>query len=199
MGVTLHLGFDDSVASDTKHCGKSFMSEIISPSYPDYFNLDDFLTPEEQLLLYPDYNQYDDKVDKYRHIDPLTLKDVFKKVYDYLQKYQNNFPLTHLISENDKNYSSSSDRFNYKGHECYIDGFHHDYNHRHELCLTYWQNGWKPLEWIKASNKVIVGDKTYYVQTKNKFEQYKDILQELIDICEEGIKANRRLIWVFSN
>jgi hypothetical protein len=104
-----------------------------------------------------------------------------------------------MISENGQNYSSSSNSFKYKGYECYLEGFHHDYHHRDELCLTCWQDGWKPLEWIKASNKVIIGDNAYYIQTANKFEQYKDILQELIDICEEGIKAKRKLIWVFSN
>jgi hypothetical protein len=51
MGVTLHLGFDDSFPKGTEYCGKSFMDEIISPNYPKYLNLDDFLTLERSYFI----------------------------------------------------------------------------------------------------------------------------------------------------
>jgi hypothetical protein len=104
-----------------------------------------------------------------------------------------------MISVDNKSYSSSSGRFIYKDFECSLDGFHNDFNHRNELCLTCLNDEWKSLEWIKVSSKVILDDKVYFIQTRNKFEQNKDILQELIDICDEGIKNNRKLFWVFSN
>ncbi len=48
------------------------------------------------------------------------------------------------------------------------------------------------------SNKIpLTGDEKVFFQ--NKFEQYKDNLQELIDICDKAIKEDRKLLWIFSN
>ncbi len=197
MGTTLHLGFNDSLASENgAYDSKSFFSEIVSPSYPDYFNLDDFLTEEEQKLLYPKYYNYEyEDVNKYQHIPSAELKGIFLKIYNYLKDNHHKFPLTHFISEKNHLGSGSSDRFYYKGYECYIDGFHHNYEHRFDVCIMAWQDKWKPLEWIEASSQIIVNDKIFYILSSNKFEEFKDILEELIGICEVAI---RKLIWLFS-
>lgn len=196
MGATISLGFIDSDYGGPTLDSKSFFKEILTASYPDYLNHEDFLTSKEQELLYPDYNEYDSN-DKYRHIEPAVLKNVFVKVYNYLQNNYDKLPLTHMISEDKRLYSSTSNHFNYKNQECYLDGFHHDFKHRDELCLICLRDN--TVEWIKASNKILIEDKVFYIETRNKFQQFKDILQELIEICDEGIKLNKKLIWAFSN
>ncbi len=196
MSVSIYFGFKNSDEFVSVNAGRNFLEEILGAKYPDYFNLDAFLTNEEQKLLFPDYdeNEY-----SRRHIDPAKLKDVFVKVYDYLKVNHDNFPLTHYITDEKNKYLyDKTDIFDYKGYKCYLDASHQNLNHREELCLFYWQEEWKVLEWIKVSKKLIVGNNVYYIETQNKFDQFKYILEELIKVCDDGIKNNKKLLWLFS-
>ncbi|WP_139959996.1 hypothetical protein [Flavicella sediminum] len=201
MGVTLHLGIADEFPSDTKHGGKSFFNEIITATYPDYFKHDRFLNKEEQRLLYPDYDQFDNSLDNFRHINPMKLKDIFVKVLKHLKSHYDQYPLVHWIFENEQKRigKGTSDDFQYKGYKCHLDGFHNDNNHRQEIQVRRLKNGWETFEWIKADPIINLNGRTFYIKTENKFEQNRDILEELIVICDEAIKADKNLLWIFSN
>ena len=204
MSLILFLEFSDGSPSVTRTYqgpDKSLMSEILSPSYPDYFRLDNFLSEEEQELLHPDYDSGRTSINDYRHIDPSSLKQVFEKVFDYLKNHHDEFPLVHMVEERDRESlgGSSSDDFEYKGFKCLLDGYHNDYEHRHQLRLAQFNNGWETIDWIKADPTISLGSRTFYISTANKFECYKDILEELINICEDAIKAEKKLVWTFKN
>lgn len=201
MSLTLHLGPDDDFPSDTEHCGKSFFDEIISATYPDYFRHDNFLSEEEQILFFPDYDKFDNSLDHYRRIDPIRLMEVFKKVLEHLKSHHAQYPLVHMIYVDKINMigGSISDDFQYKGYTCHLDGYHNDYNHRQEIRVRRLNNGWETFELIKADPIITLDGKTFYIETENKYEQYKGILEELIDICEQAIKTNKKLLWIFSN
>ena len=201
MGVTLHLGLADDFPSGTEHDAKSFFSEIISTVYPDYFNHDNFLTKEEQNLLYPDYGEFDDSLEHYRNIDPKRLGNVFGKVLKHLKSHNAEYPLVHMIYENENKQlgSGTSNDFQYKGYKCYLDGYHNDNNHREEIRVCRFDNGWETLEWINADPKIAMGDFTFYIETENKYEQYQAILEELIDICDQAICVDKKLLWIYSN
>lgn len=205
MGLLLDLSFEDNserIANEYIGIDTSFMDEIISPIYPDSFlKHDKFLSKEEQELLYPDYEE---SSYNHRQINPFSLKRIFEKILEHLKNHHNEFPLVHMIRmKGSKSFKSlggsTSDDFEYNRYKCHLDGYHNDYTHRHELCLARFNNGWETIGWIKADPTINFAGNTFYISTKNKFEQYKDILEELINICEQAIKTDKKLSWTFSN
>ena len=199
MGVVLHLGPDDSSPCGTTYCNKSFFAEIVTGGEPGFFNLDNIFTEEEKKLLYPDYHLNTDNLNKYRHFNARQLKDIFVKIFNHLKENSDKMPLTHLISDNNgKTYSSSSDRFEYNGEQCYLYGFHNDLEHRDELEIKPAADTFSVAGWIKAMDKLLLGEKEFVILTRTKFEQYKDNLQELIGICDNAIESNKKLLWLFS-
>ena len=201
MGVTLHLGFIDNFPSATEHDGKSFFDEIISASYPNYLNHDIFLSKDEQELLYPDYENPDNSLDQYRHINPARLKDIFEKVQEHLKTHHDQYPLVHTIYDDVKKKlgSSISQDFRYKGYKCHLDGYHNNKEHREEIRVYRHNNGWETFEWIKVDSTITLEGKTFFIETENKYEQYNGILKELTKICEQAVKTDKKLLWVFSN
>jgi hypothetical protein len=197
MSLTLHLGPEGEIPSDTKHCGKSFFNEILSPSYPDYFKLDEFLSVDEQALLEPQYMDPPQPRGAYRSTDPHELKAVFARVLEHLRTNCDRYPLVHTIWDdvNKRSGGGTSDVFQYKGCMCYLDGYHNEASHRQDLLVC----GMDADEWVRAAPTVVLGGMIFHVDTQNKFEQYRDILKELIEKCDQAIRAGQRVLWLFSN
>jgi len=201
MGVTLYLGFNEESNEVGEHCGKSFFKEIIAGRNPEYFNLDNFLTDEEQKLLYPDYADYssfEEMIKNCRHIDPLEIITIFRKVYNYLLKNKDKLPLIHFVGRDKLIQMGTSDEFKYKGRQSYLDGMHHDSFHRNDLSLVSWQNGEKIIEWIPVSTEINLEGNIFFVETFNKFDEYKEILEACIQTCEKAKKVNKKLHWTYS-
>ena len=196
MSLTLHLGPDNGIPKDTAHTGKSFFDEILSPSYPDYFKLDEFLSKDEQSLLEPQYMDPPHPHSAYRSCDPFQLKAVFVRVFEHLRTNCDKYPLVHTIwhDANRRLGSGSSERFQYKGYSCWLEGYHNEAAHRQYLRVC----GMESVEWVRAAPMVGLDGMTFHVDTKNKFEQYRDILNELIEKCDQAIKAGQRVLWLFS-
>ena len=95
--------------------------------------------------------------------------------------------------------SSTSDRFQYKGQECYLDGYHNDNEHQHDLLVHRLRDGWEPFEWIKADPRVVLDGIEFHVRSESKYDQHKDLLLELIAKCESAEQSNVRVVWLFSN
>jgi|688.fasta_scaffold05157_15 hypothetical protein len=200
MGVSLHLGPDIEFPSETEHTGKSFFDEIISAIYPDYFKHEEFLNSEEQALLHPDYREGSEPLDAFESRDPAALRAVFGKVLENLKLNESRYPWVHTIwtDASMRMGSSTSDRFKYNEQECYIDGYHNNNAHQHELLIYRLREGWEPFEWVKAAPLVVLDGIEFYVSSKSKYAQYKDILEELIAKCESAERSNLRVLWLFA-
>lgn len=198
MGVSISLSPVDEIPKGTEQCGKAFYEEIISAVYPEYLKHEEFLSEEEIEELSP---EYDDGKITFRSRDPLALKNVLVKVSRYLQEQHDRFPLTHWIFETQDMISGStrSKEFEYKGFSCYLDGAHDDINHRKEMQLFRWRNGWESFEWVEAKPETAIDSHKFYITTENKHERFKANLSELIGICDQAIDMNKKLIWTFSN
>jgi hypothetical protein len=200
MSLTLHLGPDVDFPSCTEHTGKSFFDEIISAIHPDYFKHDEFLSMEEQALLYPDYREGNEPLDAFESRDPAELCAVFGKVLQNLKLNQSRYPWVHTIwtDASMRMGSSTSARFEYREQECYLDGYHNDNAHQHELLIYRLRDGWEPFEWVKAAPRVVLDGIEFYVTSESKYAQYKDILDELMAKCESAERLNVRVLWLFA-
>lgn len=201
MGITLYLGFIEGDNEVGNYCGKSFFQEIIGGRNPEYFNLDNFLTDEEQKLLYPDYadySSYEEMKRNCRDIDPQKLLNIFKKIYDYLFYNHDRLPLIHFISKAKITQTGTPDEFIFKGKKSHLDGMHHDLFHRNDLSLINWHNGQEIREWIPVSKELNLDGNIFFVETVNKFDEYKKILEACIQTCEKAKEINEKLNWTYS-
>jgi hypothetical protein len=198
MGVSISLTPVDEIPKGTEQCGKAFYEEIISAVYPDYLKHEEFLSEEEINELSP---EYDDGKSTFRPRDPLALKNVLVKVSSFLHEQHDRFQLVHWIFETQDKTSGStrSKEFEYKGFRCYLNGSHEDINHRQEMQLYRWKNGWEFFEWVEAKLETALDSHKFYITTENKHERFRANLTELIEICDQAILANKKLIWTFSN
>ncbi len=194
MGFILDLSIDEPVQSyEPEHIGyNSFYSEIVSGGY--YFCTERILNKEELDLLFP----YSSDLEEKRLIDPKKMKTVFVKILNDLKNRQYYYPFVHWISTRKEEKSGASGHFLYysKLIKCHLDGYHFNPFRQQELELSVIiGKKWEFLTWIKAKPVIRVCGKKLYIKTETKYEQFKDLLEEYIYICDLAIQKNKKVTW----
>ncbi len=210
MGSQLEILIRKNETDQNKpYISKSFKNEIAFGCL--WANRKPFLIKEEEDILAPKWDWLGLYETPITPINPSKLKAVLLKVSQYLQQNQQNLPLIHALNQSKENLAQvqsfaegSFGELKIRNTKCWVLGDTYLYDEYNEKGLRYKFNIRSYPEenktinvWLDVKNEIIIDNRKYYMRTITKYEQYRDMLNNIINYCDKALGLGHSVFWLY--
>jgi hypothetical protein len=133
--------------------------------------------------------------------DPVQLKNVLKKVQDYLEQQADRLPLVHAVYAD----HACTDELEYitidgikalpDGDLYYLDNYS-EIRNKLQIKSFYEDHGKIDLM-VDATPVLQLGERTYYTTTISKAQQFSSEFTNCYELLDEAIRLDKRVLWEF--
>lgn len=134
--------------------------------------------------------------------DPARLHHIFLRIREYLAAHVDEFPLAHVVVQEDPGCAHPSLRGStfwrdLAGDRWFVSALNQDMDHREQVEVTRYdaESGERQDWWVPAEPYIEVGGRWVKLYTRDWYEYCRPDLEGVIGICEAAIKMGKAVLW----
>ncbi len=159
------------------------------------FDDNSFLSKDEWKILTPQ-NTEDIIDEKPNPVNPADLISVLQKIKFYLKDHQDTLPFEIDFDYDKMEKEGLSCEIIINDSGCWIQGdsAHYEVSSKVKIINLPMQPNEVEL-WVDVKDKIEIEGRTYYLRKVTRYDKYKELINRIIDICEDAQNNNENVYW----